>query len=70
MLERAKKSIQCLPYGNDLTAYNCVMYQVSPQCFHKVLSTTRVGVDGKVTGRGLEMGEESSSFADNFYTCV
>lgn len=30
MLERARKSIQCLPYGNDLTAYNCVMYQVSP----------------------------------------
>ena len=59
MLERARKSIQCLPYANDITAYNCMMYQVSPQCFHKVLSTTKAGVEGKVSGRGLELGEEN-----------
>jgi len=70
MLERARKSIQCLPFGNDIMSYNCVMYQVSPQCFHKILTTSKVGVEGKVSGRGIELGEENQSFTDSFYTCV
>ena len=55
--------MECLPFVNDETAYNCATFLMSPECFHKSIETTNpVDVFGdhiKIVSRGLEFGEEN-----------
>ena len=51
--------MQCFPFANDDTSYNCAAYLLSPVCYER-----KFGI------QGLELGTENQPLKDMYYSCL